>query len=106
MICFCGTISSCQKLLVLNAVVKMTDYLKGIVVFATQQICALRALSTKTYYQKLAKKQMLERTRVFCLYAVKLNPNLVKFVVKQKLNATTKIMITPVKLRGFVENVT
>ena len=83
----------------------MTDYLKGIVVFATQQICALRDLSTKTYCQKPAKKQTLERTRVFCLYAVKLSPNLVKFAVKQKLNAITNITATPVKLRGFVENV-
>ena len=106
MICFRGTISSCQKLLVPNAVVKMTDYLKGIVVFATQQICALRGLSTKTYRQKPAKKQMPERTRVFYLYAVNLNLNFVKFVVKQKLNVTMKIMTTPVKLRGFVENAT
>ena len=104
--CFRETISSCQKLLVPNAVVKMTDCLKGIVAFATLQICALRDLSIKTWRPKFVKKQMLGRIRVFCLSEVNLNQNLVKFAVKQKLNAITKIMITPVKLRGFVENVT
>ena len=103
--CFRGTISSCEKLLVPNAVVKMTDCLKGIVVFATPQICALRGLSIKTWRLKPAKKQTQGRIRAFCSLGVNLNPNLVKFAVKQKLNGTTKITTTLVKLRGFVENV-
>lgn len=103
--CFRGTISPCKKLLVPNAVAKMTGCLKGIVAFATLQICALRDLSTKIWRPKLAKKQTQGRIRVFYLLGVNLNQNLVKFAAKQKLNGTTKIMITPVKLRGFVENV-
>jgi hypothetical protein len=100
MICFRETIVSWLKQLVLNARYLMTDYRKGIAVFATQPICALGDLSIANYLKKHAKKLTLDRMLILMLDAKKLSESLVKYAKTKKPKSTMKITTNRLTLNG------
>ena len=100
MICFRETIVSWLKQLVLNARYLMTDYRKGIAVFATQPICAPGDLSIANYLKKHAKKLTPGRMLILMLDAKKLSESLVKYAKTKKPKSTMKITTNRLTLNG------